>query len=245
MSFFKEVKAAVTTRQAAEHYGIKVNRAGMASCPFHDDRTPSMKVDRNFICFGCQEKGDVIRFTARLFDLTPKDAALKLNDDFNLNIPVQELGKSPPAKRKRPDPSWARMKLLEQSADHMYGVYCDYLHLLNDWKIRYAPKSPDDDWHPLFVEACHKTDYVEYLLDCLFDGSPEDKAMILIEKKKEVETLEKRIREFKSGEAGRTGPDIGTASGTGPDRGTAGDAGCIGQRRSPEFPKELYADLSA
>ena len=245
MNLFKEVKAAVTTRQAADHYGIKVNRAGMACCPFHDDRTPSMKVDRNFICFGCQEKGDVIRFTARLFDLTPKEAAIKLIDDFGLSIPVQEKGKWPPAKARHPDPCWARMKLLEQSADRMYGVYCDYLHLLNDWKIRYAPKSPEYDWHPLFVEACQKTDYVEYLLDCLFDGAPEDKAMILIEKKKEVETLEKRIREFKSGEAHGAGSGIGRASGTDSDRGIKGDAGCIGQGSGPEFPKELYPDLSA
>ena len=214
---FQKVKAAVSTRQAAEHYGIKVSRSGMACCPFHDDRTPSMKVDRNFICFGCQEKGDVIRFTARLFDLTPKEAAIKLIRDFGLDISVQKSEIVQTATLKRPGSDRARMKLLEQYTDRMYLVYCDYLHLLNDWKFRYAPRSPDEDWHPLFIEACHKTDYVEYLLDCLFDGTPADRAMIIIEKKKEAETLEKRIREFKSGESYGTGPDIGAAAGAGPD----------------------------
>ena len=62
MNIFESVKAAVTTRQAAEHYGIEVNHHGMARCPFHDDRTPSMKLDTRYHCFGCGADGDVIDF---------------------------------------------------------------------------------------------------------------------------------------------------------------------------------------
>ena len=69
-NLFTTVKAAVTTRQAAEYYGLKVSRNGMTCCPFHDDRHPSMKVDERYYCFGCHETGDVIDFTARLFGLT-------------------------------------------------------------------------------------------------------------------------------------------------------------------------------
>ena len=43
MDIFMTVKAAVTVRQAAEHYGLQVSRNGMTFCPFHDDRHPSMK----------------------------------------------------------------------------------------------------------------------------------------------------------------------------------------------------------
>ena len=75
---FEAVKQSVSTREAAEFYGIKVRRNGMACCPFHDDKTPSMKVDQRFHCFGCGEDGDVIDFTAKLFDLSPKEAAEKL-----------------------------------------------------------------------------------------------------------------------------------------------------------------------
>ena len=60
MNVFEAVKQSVTTRQAAEHYGIRVGRNGMCVCPFHDDKNPSMKVDRRFHCFGCQADGDVI-----------------------------------------------------------------------------------------------------------------------------------------------------------------------------------------
>jgi len=76
MSVFDAVKQSVTTRQAAELYGIHVNSHDMAVCPFHQDKNPSMKMDERFSCFGCQATGDVIDFTARLFDLKPKDAAV-------------------------------------------------------------------------------------------------------------------------------------------------------------------------
>ena len=72
---FETVKQSVTTRQAAEFYGIPVGRNGMACCPFHDDRHPSMKVDRRFHCFACQGDGDVSDFTSRLCGLGSKEAA--------------------------------------------------------------------------------------------------------------------------------------------------------------------------
>ena len=84
MTLFEAVKDAIPTRTAAEHYGIEVKRNGMACCPFHDDRTPSMKVDKRFHCFGCQEDGDVIDFVGKLFDLSPKRAAEKLAEDFGV-----------------------------------------------------------------------------------------------------------------------------------------------------------------
>ena len=67
---FEAVKQSVSTREAAAFYGIEVKRNGMACCPFHDDKNPSMKVDQRFHCFGCGEDGDVIDFTAKLFDLS-------------------------------------------------------------------------------------------------------------------------------------------------------------------------------
>ena len=81
---FEAVKQSVSTREAAEFYGIKVRRNGMACCPFHDDKNPSMKVDLRFHCFGCGEDGDVIDFTEKLFNLSPKEAAEKLAQDFGL-----------------------------------------------------------------------------------------------------------------------------------------------------------------
>ena len=83
---FRTVKAAVTARQAAEAYGLKINRAGMACCPFHQDKTPSMKLNDNYYyCFGCQKSGDVIDLVAHLFGLSLGDAAKKLAYDFGIS----------------------------------------------------------------------------------------------------------------------------------------------------------------
>ena len=67
MNIFNEVKGQVTARQAAENYGIRITRNGMACCPFHNDKHPSMKIDKNYHCFACNIGGDVVDFTARMF----------------------------------------------------------------------------------------------------------------------------------------------------------------------------------
>ena len=180
MGIYAEIKEQVTAREVAERYGYRISRNGMMRCPFHDDKTPSMKIDRNFICFGCQEKGDVIRFAEKLFDLKPYDAAQKLIADFGLTVTVPESGNSPPKKKqKQKSKAKRRSEKFQKSVDRIYSTYCDYLHLLNDWRYRYTPETP------------------------------EDKAQIVIEKGKEIDALERRIAEYKSGAAGGTGQNDG------------------------------------
>ncbi len=100
LNVFEAVKQSVTTRQAAEHYGIHVGRNGMACCPFHNDKTPSMKLDRRYHCFGCGADGDVIDFAAALYGLGKKEAAVQLAQDFGLSYEDWK----PPGKAKKPKP---------------------------------------------------------------------------------------------------------------------------------------------
>ncbi len=70
MNCFQNVKYGVSCREAAERYGVEVNRCGMALCPFHNDRHPSLyAADDHYYCFACGEHGDVIDFAAKLFGL--------------------------------------------------------------------------------------------------------------------------------------------------------------------------------
>ena len=198
MNVFEAVKQSVTTRQAAEHFGIRVGRNGMCRCPFHDDKNPSMKADRRFHCFGCGADGDVIDFVSRLEQATPKEAALMLARDFS--IPYAD--KWPPRRRKprqeTPEQSFKRMER------HCFRVLCDYRNLLRRWKEDCAPKTPEDDWNPLFVEALQKQDYVDYLLDVLLSPDMEERAALIIDCGKEVSNLERRMAELAAGDtAGR------------------------------------------
>ena len=190
LNVFEAVKQSVTTRQAAERYGIHVGRNGMACCPFHHDKTPSMKLDRRYHCFGCGADGDVIDFVSRLEQATPKEAALMLARDFS--IPYAD--KWPPRRRKprqeTPEQSFKRMER------HCFRVLCDYRNLLRRWKEDCAPKTPEDDWNPLFVEALQKQDYVDYLLDTLLSPDMEERAALIASYGEEVRTIERRMADL-------------------------------------------------
>ena len=141
---FEVVKESVTTREAAEMYGIEVKRGGMACCPFHDDRHPSMKVDRRFHCFGCGVDGDVIDFTARLYNQPPKEAAEKLAQDFGLAYDSQ----APPRRNYVRQKSEAQK--LKEKRVHGCRILTDYYHLLRKWETDYSPKTPDEEPAPAF-----------------------------------------------------------------------------------------------
>ena len=186
-SVFEVVKQSVTAREAAELYGIAVGRGGMACCPFHDDRHPSMKVDTRFHCFGCGADGDVIDFTARLYDLSPKEAAEKLAQDFGLSYDSKA-----PIRR-----SYVRQKteaqVRKEKREHGWRVLTDYYHLLRKWEADYSPKTADEDPHPRFLEAVQKKDYMGYLLDTFLDSSTEEQDQWIAEHTAEISAIEGRV----------------------------------------------------
>lgn len=93
MNIFSEVKEQLTTRQVAESYGLRIRKNGVACCPFHDDRHPSMKVDKNYHCFACGVGGDVIDYTARMYGLSQYNAAKKLVEDFGLHVQTEAMSR--------------------------------------------------------------------------------------------------------------------------------------------------------
>ena len=185
---FEAVKQSVSTRDAAAFYGIEVKRNGMACCPFHDDKNPSMKVDQRFHCFGCGEDGDVIDFTAKLFDLSPKEAAEKLAQDFGLIYDSQ----APPRRRYVRQKTEAQQ--FREDRQRCYRVLSDYYHLLKKWESDHSPRTPEEKPHPRFVEAIHKKIYVEYLLDLFLYESEEEQKAWIAEHTAEITHLERRLK---------------------------------------------------
>jgi hypothetical protein len=61
-------------------------------------------------------------------------------------------------------------------------VLSDYLHLLKEWKIKYAPESELAEWHPLFCEALENITRVEDMLDTLLSGDVVDRAFAFLGK---------------------------------------------------------------
>ena len=179
MTIYENIKAAISVKQAAEHYGLKVNRSGMACCPFHNDRHPSLRLNEDyFFYFGCGAKGDVIDLVARLFDLSSYEAAQKLASDFGLDP-------KPPTSAAMLKPKRPYIRQFREDEMLCFRVLMDYLHLLEDWKVRYAPKTTDDDLDDRFVEACQMIDYIEYLADILTVGDLEERVAVVDELMKE------------------------------------------------------------
>ena len=187
-SVFEVVKQSVAVREAAEMYGIAVGRGGMACCPFHDDRHPSLKLNEDyFYCFGCGATGDVIDFTARLYDLSPKEAAEKLAQDFGLAYD----SKAPVWRSYVRQKSEAQVR--KEKREHGWRVLTDYYHLLRKWEADYSPKTPDEDPHPRFLEAIQKKDYMAYLLDIFLDSSTEEQDQWIAEHTAELAAIERRV----------------------------------------------------
>ena len=198
MGLFDEVKQNVTVRQAVELYGLKPNRSGLIRCIFHNDKSPSMKVDRRYYCFGCGCTGDAIDFTAQLFGIGLKDAAMKLADDFRILYSGKDREslqnkRRVPIKKPKPTPE----ELWQKKYLRCLRAYLNYRSLLLEWKEQYAPKTWTEEWNEKFMISLSELTVVEYYLDILLFGDRADKEVLVKEKWKEMEKIEQCEREDK------------------------------------------------
>ncbi len=206
MNVFEAIREnGITARQAAEHCGIKINRSGMAVCPFHKDKNPSMKIDSRYYCFGCGEKGDAIDFVAKFYGLGKKEAALRIASDFGISF-EDNRGRKPPPKRKR---RLSPEQRFERAEKRCFRVISDYLCCLRQWKEQYAPQEPDGEWNPLFCEALEKKDYIEYLLDVLLYAPLSERVQLVADYGEEVLKIERRLEQCAAGAEGGAGKDNG------------------------------------
>ena len=175
MNLFQNVKYGVNCREAAERYGVSVNRQGKALCPFHNDRHPSLLVaDDHYYCFACGAHGDVIDFAANFFDLPLYEAAQRLAADFGIDtdrLPKKEIFE----KRRQKTEAQQLMK----NERLCFSVLSDYARVLRDWKVRYAPRTQYEPLHERFVEACHNLDQTEYYLEILCAGDSHERAEVV------------------------------------------------------------------
>lgn len=206
MNVFEAVREnGIIVRQAAEHCGIKINRSGMAVCPFHKDKNPSMKIDRRYYCFGCGEKGDAVDFVAKFYGLGKKDAAVQIAAAFGISFDDNK-GRKPPLRRKR---KLSPEQRFERAENKCFRVLSDYLCFLRKWQEQYAPHKAEEEWHPLFCKALEKKDYIEYLLDVLLYAPLSERVELVTDYGEEVLKIERRLEQCTKGAEGGTGKDNG------------------------------------
>ena len=205
MNLFETVRTNVKAVDVVLMAGFQPNRSKMICCPFHNDKHPSMQVDRRYFCFGCGAKGDAVDFVANCYGLSLKEAAEKIISDFGLtynNTGYAKGVRKPIAAKRSEYQIWAEKK--QELFAHLSRLH----EQLREMKMRYAPKDREDsEWSPLFVMAAKELTYVEYLYDyCMFEATEEELKRKIDEITKEMEKIEKRMYDT---ESGISGPDAG------------------------------------
>ena len=165
MSIYEEVKTSINLRRAAERYGINVNARGMALCPFHNDRHPSLFIaDDHYHCYACGAHGDAVDFVARLYHLPPMEAAEKLLADHGIRS-----GKfvTPPKPQEDPPEKVCRELLWDLELR------------LRKQKQNTAPTAMDHPISQEYADNCKMYNYVIALGDLLLDGTEAQKKKLM------------------------------------------------------------------
>lgn len=215
MSIFSEVKEYLTARRVAEYYGLKVRRNGTACCPFHDDKHPSMKIDKNYHCFACGVGGDAVDYVSRMFGLAQYDAALKLVEDFALPIDTKgsaELSMQEKEHIRREKAERVRLLHIQERFEKWCSQTIDTLknsiseidtvnHLL-------IGKPPDMVFSDDYAQMLHAEPFINYWLDILCMCEVSEKRELFLKDRKKVEKIagqvcavRKRIMEYSRGSA--------------------------------------------
>lgn len=168
MKIADEIKSLLTMRQVAEFYGFQVGRSGFIPCPFHSgDHTASLKLydgEGGFHCFGCGAHGSVIDFVMRLFDLNFRQAALRINADFNLGLTSNRPDR---AERSRVLEARREEKRRQDQAEANFNFILSEQRYWKEVEDVFPPTFQGEKayYHPLYVEAVKRLPYIEYWLD--------------------------------------------------------------------------------
>lgn len=180
-----DLKSSLSMTEVAEYYGFHPTRGGFIRCPFHDDKSPSLKLygpGRGWFCYGCGAGGSAIDFTARYFGLSTFEAVKKLNDDFHLGYdlePHEQTEAELAAARERKEVDELRATLEEWRTET--------IDLLNQClQIAASATRPPEKWTPAQLEAKLNEPQLEYDLDLLQFGASED-ILDVFDARKELE----------------------------------------------------------
>jgi hypothetical protein len=198
LNIFSEVKGHLTARQVAENYGLKVRKNGLACCPFHSDRHPSMKIDKNYHCFACGVGGDAIDYVSRLFGLSQYNAALKVIEDFKLPIDVKgsvnggsDFHKEIAEREKIKHIKERFEKWCNQNID----IIRDTLLLIEQTGVFLIGKPYEIVFSEDYMNMLHAEPLLNYWIDILCTGSTAEKQELFIRGRKEVDKIATRVRE--------------------------------------------------
>lgn len=157
----EEIKDLYSMRDILERYGLpQPNRVGFICCPFHKEKTGSMKIyPKDFHCFGCGAHGDIFTFVQMMDGISFKEAFKELggetDNSFSTRLKIYQVQKTREMQKKTEE----KLKWKREFTGLLLDVY-------RGWLDRLEPMS--DAW----VDTYNTLQYQEYLWEIL--NNPEE-----------------------------------------------------------------------
>lgn len=152
-----EIKQSVSMRELVERYGIHIDRKGFCCCPFHKEKTASMKIYKDsYNCFGCGANGDIFSFVIGMENCDFKTAykalggSYRQQSDHQRNLYHYHL-------QKRKEDEIKRLQRIEQEKKEV----TEEIRMQKLFKKLSQVFS--DDW----CEAVNRLEYLFYKLEYL------------------------------------------------------------------------------
>ena len=152
-----EIKQSVSMREVVERYGIHIDRKGFCCCPFHKEKTASMKVYKDSVyCFGCGRSADIFSFVMGMEHCDFKTAykalggSYRQQSDHQRNLYHYHL-------QKRKEDEIKRLQRIEQEKKEV----TEEIRMQKLFK-KLSPVF-SDDW----CEAVNRLEYLFYKLEYL------------------------------------------------------------------------------
>lgn len=192
MNLFQEVKSRLSMRETAEIYGYTPNRSGFLCCPFHGEKTASLKLyNDSFHCYGCHKHGDMIDFVAELKGLSKIDAARELA--VSCGIQMEERRRE----NRKPKVTKAQLRQFYQAWENRaFLILRNYRFMLLGFKEDFKPKLEDETLYPLFVKALQELTEVEEYLRIFTQGTKQERQAFYLDRKDVIERYDREYRKY-------------------------------------------------
>lgn len=162
------IKKTVTSRQIVEHYGFKPDRGGYICCPFHGEKTASLKVHKSgWYCYGCHEGGDAIEFVRLIERCRFAQAVAKVDLFFNLGlvkaekISLQDIYRKREEEKKQQKLQHALVASKTAFSARLDKDWAECWEAYRDgWSTPAAARNAMQWWH--MAEADDMLEYIDY-----------------------------------------------------------------------------------
>lgn len=198
MNVFEEVKNSLDIVQVVYKYGFKPNKSGFIYCPFHDERTPSLKLytsTNSYYCFGCNASGDIISFVSALYREQPLQTVKRLISDFGLAISIDEQHTKRHTEQQARQPTQTDIyRYFEEWQVSAWRKINDYYKFLLRWGEMYKPTAEQPlPWQ--YAVVCEDLSLIRYLCELFLSGEYE---YIYMNYRKEIDFYYGKYRYFRS-----------------------------------------------